>query len=64
MTTLTLRVPGGRLHTVGTVDHDNAAVVAAVLERELPLLAQHFGRVSVVLTKNGVDHIITTVRGK
>ncbi len=62
MTTLTIHIPGRAVHMHGQIYEDNAAAVADAIERQLPAIAQRYGRAAAILTKDGVAHIIASAR--
>ena len=65
MNTLQLVIPGGKTFTMqGDVCEENLPQVAAALDRELPNLARIYGRVTAVIYRDGVSHIITSRRAE
>jgi hypothetical protein len=64
MSTLTIHIPGRAIHFHGAVHEDNLPAIADALERQLPLIAEHYGRATAVVTSKGVAHIIATRRSE
>jgi hypothetical protein len=62
MTTLTIHIPGRVIPMTGDIHEGNLKEVAETLDRQLPLIAAHYGRVAAIVTRDGVSHIIASMR--
>ncbi len=62
MSTITIHVPGRAIPMTGDIHEGNLREVAETLDRQLPLIAAHYGRAAAVVTRDGVAYLIATRR--
>ena len=59
-TDLVIRIPGRKPFHI-PVHADNAETVARALAQQLPVIVRHSGRVSAVIERDGISHLVVGI---